>query len=319
MSELELLRVARQAVEEGLISSNDYDVVKVAFLRAQQIKAGLDAGFIRSTDHEKARDAYLSALDFSIMATLPSSGTLAAPVLRASGSFDSAQSNGNAAVGPSQGSGGGGGGGGFCPPPAPAAAAAPPAPRSRVPSSAAATGGSLDGGGGGGGAVSRGTSGSGGSRGGGGGGGGPSPDVAALMADVPVYSRGATPGKFSMAGIGLSEDCVNLFMHMKTRSAFKWITFRVDDSGKTVVPDRLGGKASPYSEFVAALPPSDCRYGGEAAPESAPIKTKMMYAATKDFFKGFLDGTGAELQANEAADVSEEEIRSRVVTNLTRK
>ena len=32
------------------------------------------------------------------------------------------------------------------------------------------------------------------------------------------------------------------------------------------------------------------------APDPAAIKTKMMYAATKDFFKGFLDGTGAELQ-----------------------
>ena len=44
---------------------------------------------------------------------------------------------------------------------------------------------------------------------------------------------------------------------------YKWVTFRVDDSGKTVVPDRLGGKASAYSDFIAALPGSDCRYGGE--------------------------------------------------------
>jgi hypothetical protein len=31
----------------------------------------------------------------------------------------------------------------------------------------------------------------------------------------------------------------------------------------------------------------------------AHIKTKMMYASTKDFFKGFLEGTGAELQVGD--------------------
>jgi len=43
---------------------------------------------------------------------------------------------------------------------------------------------------------------------------------------------------------------------------YKWITFKIDDSGKTVIPDRIGGKNSPYEEFVAALPPNECRYGG---------------------------------------------------------
>ena len=55
------------------------------------------------------------------------------------------------------------------------------------------------------------------------------------------------------------------------------------------------------------------------APDDAPTKAKMMYAATKDFFKGFLDGIGAELQANEPAELSEEELRLRVQGNLTRK
>lgn len=41
------------------------------------------------------------------------------------------------------------------------------------------------------------------------------------------------------------------------------MTFRVDDSGKSVIPEKLGGKASVYEDFVAALPPHECRYGGE--------------------------------------------------------
>jgi hypothetical protein len=41
----------------------------------------------------------------------------------------------------------------------------------------------------------------------------------AIPADVPQYApRGSFAGKCSMAGIGLHEDCVNLFVHMRQRS-----------------------------------------------------------------------------------------------------
>lgn len=43
----------------------DFNEIKTAFLRAQQIKAGLDAGFIREEDYVQARDSFLHALDFS--------------------------------------------------------------------------------------------------------------------------------------------------------------------------------------------------------------------------------------------------------------
>jgi cofilin len=49
------------------------------------------------------------------------------------------------------------------------------------------------------------------------------------------------------------------------------------------------------------------------------MRPKMMYASTKDFFKGFLDGIGAELQANEPSELSEEEMQERVVASMTRK
>lgn len=71
MSDLAPLRTAKQALDEGLITTNDFDCVKVAFLKAQQIKTGVDAGFIRQDDYHKARDAFLHALDFQVMSTFP--------------------------------------------------------------------------------------------------------------------------------------------------------------------------------------------------------------------------------------------------------
>ena len=55
------------------------------------------------------------------------------------------------------------------------------------------------------------------------------------------------------------------------------------------------------------------------APDSCGTRPKMMYASTKDFFKGFLDGIGAELQANEPSELGEDEMRERVESTMTRK
>lgn len=114
MAELSALRVAKQALDEGLITQQDFECVKVAFLRAQQIKAGLDAGFIKLESYEKAQDAYLHALDFQMMAAVPS--TSGAPA-------GGARSSGAAAQPPAA---------------AAAAAPAPPPPATRQPAAAAA-------------------------------------------------------------------------------------------------------------------------------------------------------------------------------------
>lgn len=79
MTDLTVLRGAKQALDEGLITQQDYECVKVAFLKAQQIKAGLDAGFIRKEDYDKAVDGYMRALDFQLMTAVPS---LTAPQAR---------------------------------------------------------------------------------------------------------------------------------------------------------------------------------------------------------------------------------------------
>lgn len=44
----------------------------------------------------------------------------------------------------------------------------------------------------------------------------------------------------------------------------------------------------------------------------------MMYASTKDFFKGFLDGLSIEVQASGLDDLTEEELRDSVRAATTR-
>jgi len=132
MADLSALRAAKQALDEQLITQQDFDCVKVAFLRAQQIKAGLDAGFIKQDAYERASDAYLHALDFQLMSSMPSINAVPssnpAPSLSATPSLSAQKSVGRtlsaaqqAAAAPAPA------------PPAPAPAAPPAAPAAAAP------------------------------------------------------------------------------------------------------------------------------------------------------------------------------------------
>ena len=54
------------------------------------------------------------------------------------------------------------------------------------------------------------------------------------------------------------------------------------------------------------------------APDTARIKSKMMYASTKEYFKGYLDGLSIELQASEPDELTEQDIADAVRSVITR-
>jgi hypothetical protein len=74
------LKTAKAALDDGLITQTDYDAVKESvlraqnsILRAQQIKAGLDAGVIPEEELENVKRAFLESL------SLPSSASPGVP------------------------------------------------------------------------------------------------------------------------------------------------------------------------------------------------------------------------------------------------
>lgn len=129
-----------------------------------------------------------------------------------------------------------------------------------------------------------------------------------------------------------------LFTELKTKSCYRFLTFKIDASGGRVVADVASARAASVRDFSEALPEADCRYGVFDmeyvnadncvfqkllfvlwSPDGAPTKAKMMYASTKDFFKGLLPGIALELQATEAGEVDEADMRTRIQATLTRK
>ncbi|KAG2492042.1 hypothetical protein HYH03_009771 [Edaphochlamys debaryana] len=324
-ADLAVLRTAKQALDEGLLNPDDYDFIKKAFLRAQQIKAGLDAGFIKEEDFVQARDSFLHSLDFALVGG-PSSqpGPASYPIQSSSmpGSPKAAPAPaGAAAAAPAPVS---------VRPPAPprnptpqrdsptAAAAPVPPPAPPVPRLSGASSGGLTG--------------------------APGSGTVPIPTELPSSARGSrgsgmAAGKTSMSGISVAEQCTAIFNHIKTKSAYKFVTYKVNDAGNEVIVDQLGAPDASYDQFVAVLPDGNCRYGVydyaylnadtnqtinklvfvHWAPDSSTTKHKMMYASTKDFLKSYLDGLGAELQATDPKELAETEMRERVHQAITRK
>lgn len=87
--DLQILRTAKAALDEGLLNSADYDSMKASFIKAQSIKAGVEAGFISETDYAEARAAFFSGLGMpvggAVAASAPSQLPPSAPTSQGSG------------------------------------------------------------------------------------------------------------------------------------------------------------------------------------------------------------------------------------------
>ncbi|KAL1777941.1 cofilin-1 [Sigmodon hispidus] len=132
------------------------------------------------------------------------------------------------------------------------------------------------------------------------------------------------------SGVAVSDGVIKVFNEMKVHkfSTPEEVKKRkkavsedkkniILEEGKEILVGDVGQTVDdPYTTFVKMLPDKDCRYAlydatyetKESkkedlvfifwAPESAPLKSKMIYASSKDAIKKKLTGIKHELQAN---------------------
>ncbi|KAF7901308.1 hypothetical protein EAF00_003529 [Botryotinia globosa] len=143
----------------------------------------------------------------------------------------------------------------------------------------------------------------------------------------------------SNSGITVEDECIEKFNEMKLQKKIKWIVYKINDEGTKVVVDTSSESADwePFREVLVnakALNKNktqgkgpryavyDFNYdlaNGEGqrtkltfiswSPDDATTFPKMMYASTKESFKRALSGlSGDELQANDEADLEENEM-----------
>ncbi|XP_051930284.1 cofilin-1 [Hippocampus zosterae] len=144
------------------------------------------------------------------------------------------------------------------------------------------------------------------------------------------------------SGVKVTDEVIAVFNDMKVRKAQaneeekrkrkKAILFCISkdlknivlDDGKEILLGELGNTVQdPYQHFVKMLPPNDCRYALYDAtyetketkkedlvfifwaPECAPLKSKMIYASSKDAIKRKFEGIKHEWQVNGLEDLKD--------------
>ena len=130
----------------------------------------------------------------------------------------------------------------------------------------------------------------------------------------------------SMTGVSCSKDCVDKFESLKTKQAFQGLEFKID--GSEIVVGKEFAKGATWDEYVSSLPEEaryyvwDFTFEDEGVskskilfitwnPDSGKVKTKMLYAGSKDALKKKIEGGLIDVQANGADDLTFEEISTR--------
>ncbi|XP_029454803.1 cofilin-2 [Rhinatrema bivittatum] len=159
------------------------------------------------------------------------------------------------------------------------------------------------------------------------------------------------------SGVTVNDEVIKVFNDMKVRKSStaeeikkrkKAVLFCLSDDKKEIIVEKakqilvgdIGSTVEdPYGSFVKLLPLNDCRYGlydatyetRESkkedlvfifwAPDNAPLKSKMIYASSKDAIKKKFTGIKHEWQVNGLEDIKDrctlaEKLGGKVVVSL---
>ncbi|KAK4382105.1 Actin-depolymerizing factor 10 [Sesamum angolense] len=127
----------------------------------------------------------------------------------------------------------------------------------------------------------------------------------------------------SASGIAVNDECKLKFLELKAKRNFRYIVFKIDDTVQEVMVEKAGNHGESYEDFTNSMPANECRYAVfdydfttdenchkskiffiAWSPDTARVRTKMLYASSKDRFKRELDGIQVELQATDPSEMS---------------
>lgn len=134
-----------------------------------------------------------------------------------------------------------------------------------------------------------------------------------------------------LTSVAVNDSCLSAFNELKLGKAHKFVIFSINDA-KTEIIVAKSSKSDSYDEFIGELPENDCRYAvydfeydtasGEGkrskivffiwSPDTAPVKSKMIYASSTDGFRRALNGISSEVQGTDFSEVAFETVLEKV-------
>ncbi|XP_073309019.1 actin-depolymerizing factor 7-like [Primulina huaijiensis] len=125
------------------------------------------------------------------------------------------------------------------------------------------------------------------------------------------------------SGIAVNDECKLRFLELKAKRNHRYLVFKIDDTVQQVTLEKIGSHDETHQDFTESLPADECRYAVfdydfttdenihkskiffvAWSPDIARVRTKMLYASSKDRFKRELDGIQVELQATDPSEMS---------------
>jgi len=134
----------------------------------------------------------------------------------------------------------------------------------------------------------------------------------------------------SRSGVAVDPRCSEAFQELKLGKTTKFIIFKINDDKTAIVVSKVSNDTD-YDSFLEELPDEDCRYavydfdytkGDEGkrnkicfyawSPDTANVKSKMVYASSKESIKRTFNGIGVEIQGTDKAEVSYDTVLDKV-------
>ncbi|XP_039144758.1 actin-depolymerizing factor 7-like [Dioscorea cayenensis subsp. rotundata] len=132
------------------------------------------------------------------------------------------------------------------------------------------------------------------------------------------------------SGMAVNDDCKLKFLELKAKRTYRFIVYMIEEKQKEIIVEKVGEPTQSYEDFTASLPANECRYAIfdfdfvteencqkskiffiAWSPDTAKVRSKMLYASSKDRFKRELDGIQVELQATDPTEMGLDVIRGR--------
>jgi len=160
-------------------------------------------------------------------------------------------------------------------------------------------------------------------------------DFQSVLNDGP---RADHENKMAASGVTVQDGVVSEFNNIKIGHQHQYLQMKLTDDWREIeVQKTVKAGAETYDQFVQQLPADDCRYvvydfhfdTGKAGhreqlifilwcPETAKVKTKMLYAASKDALKKKLVGINHEIQATDYSDLNQKEVTEKILQKMVK-
>ncbi|XP_074583621.1 actin-depolymerizing factor 5-like [Curcuma longa] len=136
--------------------------------------------------------------------------------------------------------------------------------------------------------------------------------------------------KMATEGMRVKQECLSSFMEMKWKKVSRYVVYKIDEQAREVRVDKVGGAGEGYDGLAAALPADDCRYAVfdfdfvsrdncqkskiffiTWSPTASRIRSKILYATSKQGLRRLLEGIHYEVQATDPTEMGFDVIQER--------